>query len=77
MGCGRVGSSLARQLGRLCADDELRAETGRQSRAMFDAHLDHREMLDRYAAVVLAAARQGPRANSPPEPVPLPGRRAA
>jgi glycosyltransferase involved in cell wall biosynthesis/GT2 family glycosyltransferase len=52
---------LASQLRRLLADDARRAEMGRQSRAAFDNHLDDGEMLDRYAAVVLAAARQGPR----------------
>jgi glycosyltransferase involved in cell wall biosynthesis/GT2 family glycosyltransferase len=58
-------AGLARQLGRLCTDDMLRAEMGRQSWAMFDTHLDYNEMLDRYAAVILAAARQGPRAETP------------
>ncbi|MDB5314041.1 MAG: glycosyl transferase group 1 [Gemmataceae bacterium] len=55
------GAGLAGHLRRVLADDGLRAEMGRQSRAAFDAHLNHDEMLDRYAAVILAAARQGPR----------------
>jgi glycosyltransferase involved in cell wall biosynthesis len=64
-------AGLAGQLRRLLDDDELRAEMGRQSRAAFDNHLDDAEMLDRYAAVILAAARQGPWANSRlPEAVP-------
>jgi hypothetical protein len=37
---------------------------GRQSRAAFDTHLDQDEMLDRYAVVILAAARQGPRSRT-------------
>jgi glycosyltransferase involved in cell wall biosynthesis/GT2 family glycosyltransferase len=65
-------AGLARQLGRLCADDGLQAEMGRQSRAMFDAHPDHGEMLDRYTSVILAAARRGPRANSPLASSPAP-----
>jgi glycosyltransferase involved in cell wall biosynthesis len=58
-------AGLAKQLGRLLADDELRAEMGRQSRAAFDLHLNRDEMLDRYEAVILAAARQGPRSRTP------------
>ena len=57
-------AGLADQLRRLLADDALRLEMGRQSLAAFDNHLNHIEMLDRYAAVVLAAARQGPRART-------------
>jgi glycosyltransferase involved in cell wall biosynthesis/GT2 family glycosyltransferase len=57
-------AGLAGQLRRLLADDPLRQEMGRQSRAAFDNHLGHAEMLDRYAAVVLAAARQEPRART-------------
>jgi glycosyltransferase involved in cell wall biosynthesis/GT2 family glycosyltransferase len=70
-------AGLAARLRQLLADDGLRHDLGAESRAMFDAHLDHREMLDRYAAVVLAAARQGPRAGNPFESVPGPTRRAA
>jgi glycosyltransferase involved in cell wall biosynthesis/GT2 family glycosyltransferase len=70
-------AGLASQLRRLLADDALRHEMAAQSRATFDAHLDHREMLDRYAAMCLAATRQGPRAKSPLEPGPLPAPRAA
>ena len=55
-------TALAKELGKLLDDDALRAEMGRQSRAAFDNHLDHREMLDRYAATILSAARHGPRA---------------
>ena len=69
-------AGLAEQLGRLLADDALRAEMGRQSRAAFDNHLDCGEMLDRYAAVILAAARMGPRSRERlPEPPAI--RRAA
>lgn len=63
---------LAAQLEKLLADDDLRAAIGRRSRAAFENHLDADEMLDRYAAVVLAAARTGPRASRtwvPPVPV--------
>ena len=72
-------AGLATQLGKLLADDALRAEMGRQSRAAFDNHLGYDEMLDRYAAVILSAARTGPRARTalPPADVPAPARRAA
>ena len=72
-------ADLARQLRRLLADDARRAEMGRQSRAAFDNHLDDSEMLDRYAAVVLAAARHGPRSRAAPAPAEpaRPARRAA
>jgi glycosyltransferase involved in cell wall biosynthesis/GT2 family glycosyltransferase len=81
----RVGfgdaAGLADALGRLLADDALRAELGRQSRAVFDNHLCYDEMLDRYAAVVLSAARTGPRSRTAPAPppadAPVPTRRAA
>jgi glycosyltransferase involved in cell wall biosynthesis/GT2 family glycosyltransferase len=55
-------AALADQLSRLLADDALREEMGRQSRAAFDNHLNQDEMLDRYESVILAVARQGPRA---------------
>ncbi|HUR53830.1 MAG TPA: glycosyltransferase, partial [Gemmataceae bacterium] len=58
-------AALAKELARLLDDDALRSEMGRQSRAAFDNHLDHREMLDRYAATILSAARQGPRSTTP------------
>jgi len=74
-------AGLAEALGRLLADDALRHEMGRRSRAVFDAHLSLDESLDRYATVILSAARRGPRANRPWEPVemaePTPSRRAA
>ncbi|MBX9622369.1 MAG: glycosyltransferase [Gemmataceae bacterium] len=72
-------AGLAAQLGRLLADDALRAEMGRQSRAAFDNHLGHDEMLDRYAAVIRSAARTGPRAGTAfaPAAEPVPARRAA
>jgi glycosyltransferase involved in cell wall biosynthesis len=70
-------AGLAAELRRLLANDALRQNMAVQSRAMFDTHLDHREMLDRYAAVVLAAARHGPRASAPFEPLPQVNRRAA
>jgi glycosyltransferase involved in cell wall biosynthesis len=58
-------AGLAGQLRRLLADDELRSAMAAESRAMFDVHLNHHEMLDRYEAACLAAARQGPRAATP------------
>jgi glycosyltransferase involved in cell wall biosynthesis len=51
--------ALASQLQRLLDNPGLRQEMGRESRAMFDVHLNHTEMLDRYAA------RHGPRAVAP------------
>lgn len=70
-------SELAAHLRRLLGDDALRHEMAAESRAMFDAHLDHREMLDRYGAVILAAARQGPRSRLPLEQPAPTARRAA
>jgi glycosyltransferase involved in cell wall biosynthesis len=69
-------AGLARELGRVLGDDALRAEMGRQSRAAFDNHLGHDEMLDRYGALILAAARTGPRAVAPYQPAAA-ARRAA
>lgn len=66
-GFGEAGG-LADNMRKLLADEELRAEMGRQSRAAFDTHLTRAEMLDRYAGVVLAAARPGPRAGLPLAP---------
>jgi glycosyltransferase involved in cell wall biosynthesis len=57
-------AGLAGHLRRLLDDDELRAMMSRQSRAAFENHLDHEEMLDRYARAILAAARQGPRSRT-------------
>ncbi len=57
--------ALAAHLDRLLADDALRADMGRESRAAFDAHLTHDGMLDQYEAVVLAAAGRAPRTASP------------
>ncbi len=54
-------TGLANQLRRLLNDEPLRKAMGRESRAAFDNHLNHDEMLDRYGAVILAAARTGPR----------------
>ena len=54
-------SGLAEQLRRLLDDEPLRKAMGLESRAAFDNHLNHDEMLDRYGAVILAAARIGPR----------------
>ncbi len=54
-------AGLASQLEQLLEDDELRASMGRKSRAAFENHLDVDEMLDRYEAVILGAARTGPR----------------
>lgn len=72
-------AGLAAHLGRLLADDGMRAEMGRQSRAAFDNHLNYGDMLDRYAAVILSAARTGPRSRTAPAAaeVPVTARRAA
>lgn len=48
-------TGLARQLDRLLADDRLRTDMGRRSRAMFENHLDVMEMLDRYELVIRSA----------------------
>lgn len=70
-------AGLAGQLGRVLADDRLRDRMGFRSRAAFDAHLDEREMLDRYEAVIRAAAGvPGPADESPAAP-PAGARRAA
>jgi glycosyltransferase involved in cell wall biosynthesis/GT2 family glycosyltransferase len=80
----RVGfddpAGLADALGRLLADDELRCEMSRRSRVVFDAHLSLDDSLDRYADVILSAARHGLRANRPwnaTSMTDLPARRAA
>ncbi len=70
-------AGLATQLRRVLADDSLRRSLATESRAMFDVHLNQRQMLDRYAALCLAAARQGPRANTPYVPAIRDERRAA
>ncbi|MCZ2341447.1 MAG: glycosyltransferase family 4 protein, partial [Bacteroidales bacterium] len=57
-------SQLASQLRRLLDDPKLRTGMGRKSRAMFDAHWDEEEMLDRYEHTLLATARVGPRGQS-------------
>ena len=62
---------LADHLRTLLSDDALREEMGRQSRAAFENHLSRDEMLDRYAAVVRAAARH--RADTAGLPVDTPG----
>lgn len=56
---------LARQLERLLEDDFLRHAMAAQSRAVFESHLSLDESLDRYAAVILSAARQGQRGWEP------------
>jgi len=58
-------AGLANQLRRLLDDDALLESMGRESRAAFDLHLNHEEMLDRYGSVIAAAARHGPRARAP------------
>lgn len=71
-------AGLADRMRDLLESPALRARMAAESRAAFDLHLNHHEMLDRYAAVVLAAARQGPRARTPLAPAaPAPARRAA
>ncbi|HEX4607863.1 MAG TPA: glycosyltransferase [Urbifossiella sp.] len=62
-------AGLADRMRDLLASPPLRARMGTESRAAFDLHLNYHEMLDRYAAVVLAAARQGPRAKTPLAPM--------
>lgn len=57
-------SQLASQLQRLLDDPDLRIAMGQKSRAMFDAHLNDDEMLDRYEHLLLTAARTGPRGQS-------------
>jgi glycosyltransferase involved in cell wall biosynthesis/GT2 family glycosyltransferase len=52
---------LADRLRTLIRDPGLRADMGRRSRAAFENHLDAGEMLDRYAAVIRAAAAGGGR----------------
>ena len=54
-------AGLASHLEKLLENDELRTAMGRKSRAAFENHLDMDEMLDRYEAVILGAARTGPR----------------
>ncbi|MFO0804828.1 MAG: glycosyltransferase [Gemmataceae bacterium] len=66
---------LAEHMRRMLDEPELLERMGRESRAAFDNHLTYDEMLDRYGAVILAAARHGPRVALPfvPRPaVPLP-----
>ena len=48
--------ALADRLRTLLADDRLRAEMGRQSRAAFDLRLTAEGMLDRYQRAILSAA---------------------
>jgi glycosyltransferase involved in cell wall biosynthesis/GT2 family glycosyltransferase len=64
---------LANRMRFVLDEPALVAEMGRQSRAAFDNHQNESEMLDRYGAVILAAARHGPRAALPYES-PLPAR---
>jgi glycosyltransferase involved in cell wall biosynthesis/GT2 family glycosyltransferase len=72
-------AGLADRMRELLDNPAQLARMSAESRAAFDLHLSHHEMLDRYAAVVLAAARQGPRARTPlaPPAEPSPARRAA
>lgn len=70
---------LAARMREVLSNPGLRARMAVESRAAFDLHLTQSEMLDRYATVVLSAARQGPRARMPfaALPAPTPARRAA
>jgi len=62
--------ALARQLRRVLDDEPLRARMAESSRAAIEVHLNAEEMLDRYGAVILSAARTGPRCQRPlPESV--------
>ncbi|MBN9524083.1 glycosyltransferase family 4 protein, partial [bacterium] len=58
-------TGLADRMRDLLENPTLRARMAAESRAAFELHLNHHEMLDRYAAVILTAARQGPRARTP------------
>ncbi len=57
-------AGLAERLRRLLDEPVLLDSMGRESRAAFDNHLSDDEMLDRYSATILAAARHGPRATT-------------
>jgi glycosyltransferase involved in cell wall biosynthesis/GT2 family glycosyltransferase len=72
-------AGLADRMREVLSNPGLRVKMAAESRAAFDLHLTQNEMLDRYAAVVLAAARQGPRARSPfaSPSASVPARRAA
>ncbi|HYH68503.1 MAG TPA: glycosyltransferase family 4 protein, partial [Urbifossiella sp.] len=58
-------AGLADRMREVLSNPGLRAKMATESRAAFDLHLTQSEMLDRYAAVVLSAARQGPRSHTP------------
>jgi O-antigen biosynthesis protein len=58
-------AGLAGQMRRLLVEEGLRREMAEESRAAFELHLNQDEMLDRYGAVILAAARRGPRSQLP------------
>ena len=71
-------AGLAAHMRTMLDDPSLFDRMGRESRAAFDNHLTHDEMLDRYGAVILAAARHGPRATvSSQSPAPVTFKRAA
>ncbi|QDU20718.1 glycosyltransferase [Urbifossiella limnaea] len=70
-------AGLAERMREVLANPGLRAKMAAESRAAFDLHLTQNEMLDRYAAVILSAARQGPRARTPLAAPPTAARRAA
>jgi glycosyltransferase involved in cell wall biosynthesis len=72
-------AGLAARVREVLSNPGLRARMAAESRAAFDLHLNCDEMLDRYAAVVLAAARRGPRARNSelPSAAMHPAKRAA
>jgi glycosyltransferase involved in cell wall biosynthesis len=71
-------AGLADRMRGVLSNPDLRGRMATESRAAFDLHLTQSEMLDRYAAVVLAAARRGPWARTPFVAAPaVPARRAA
>jgi len=72
-------AGLAARMRTMLDDPSLFDRMGRESRAAFDNHLSHDEMLDRYGAVILAAARHGARRNRPggSSTVPVTFKRAA
>ncbi|MFO0798922.1 MAG: glycosyltransferase [Gemmataceae bacterium] len=70
-------AGLAGRMRDVLANPGLRGRMATESRAAFDLHLTQSEMLDRYAAVILSVARQGPRGRTPLPASPPAARRAA
>ena len=68
-------AALADALAALLDSPAKREDMGRESRAAFDAHLSDREMLDRYAGVILSVRSDAVRIEEPHPPAPSPKRR--